>query len=214
MIDSMTQSPTVEPTYVRRNKRRTRLIVALVILGVGGGIGFKYARHHIFPKRFAEVVPGKLYRSGYCQPGPLTRIIRDHNIKTILVLLNDEPDSPEQQKELAVVQREGVKLIRIGMPGDGCADFDALEKAADIIADASTQPLLVHCYAGTNRTGAAYAVWRMRHCGWNYEQTMDECEDNELSPHYSAKLFDHLKRYYAARIAGPTSKPATRPAEA
>lgn len=210
----MTESPTAESAFARRHRHRTRFIIVLLVLGVGGGIGFKYARHHLFPKRFAEVVPGKLYRSGYCEPGPLTRIIRENKIKTILVLLEDEPDSPLQQKEVAVAQREGVKLIRIGMPGDGCADFDALEKAADVIADAANQPLLVHCYAGTNRTGAAYAVWRMRHCGWNYDQTMSECEDNELSPRYSAKLFAHLRRYYAERIAAPAGRPATQPAAA
>src|SRR5690606_37325550 len=101
---------------------------------------------YIFPKRFAIVESSKLYRAGYCEPGPLTRVIQKHRIKTILNLLNDEPDSPEQQAEEAVVEREGVRMIRIGMPGDGLADFDLLDQAADIIADPSVHPLLVHCY--------------------------------------------------------------------
>jgi protein tyrosine/serine phosphatase len=178
----------------------------LLVLAVAGGVVTKYTRHSIFTKRFAVVVPGKLYRSGYNRPRPLTRIIRSYKIKTILVLLQYVPDSKDQQAEEAVAQREGVRLIRIGMPGDGCADFDKLEQAADIINDPSYYPLLVHCYAGTNRTGAAYAVWRMRHCGWTYLQTIDECQDNELSHHYSANLFDHLKRYYAERIEAPRAR--------
>lgn len=214
MTEPTTPAAPTAAAYVRRNRQRALIIVLLALVGTAGGIGYKYARHHIFPKRFAEVVPGKLYRSGYCEPGPLTRIIQEHHIKTILVLLEDQPNSPEQQKEMAVVQREGVKVIRIPMPGDGCAEFDDLEKASDVIADPANQPLLVHCYAGTNRTGAAYAVWRMRHCGWNYDRTLGECEDHELSHHYSAKLFAHLERYYRERIAGAATQPASRPTDA
>jgi tyrosine-protein phosphatase SIW14 len=208
MTDLMTQSPPTQTPTVRRHRRRTWLILTLLIVGTGAGIAIKNYRHQFFAKRFAEVVPGRLYRAGYCEPRPLTRIIRDYKIKTILVLLNDEPDSLLQQKEVAVAQREGVRLIRIPMPGDGIADFDALDQAAGIIADPANQPLLVHCYAGTMRTGASYAAWRMRHCGWSYQQAADECEDYELSPYYNTQFFEHLKRYYSERVAAPTSKPA------
>jgi len=208
MTDALTTSPPATASAARLHRRRVVLMIALLIVGVGGGLAYKYGRYQVLPKRFAEVVPGKLYRAGYCEPGPLTRIIREHKIKTILVLMNDEPDSPIQQKETAVVQREGVRLLRIPMPGDGLADFAALDQAADIIADAANQPLLVHCQAGTMRTGAAYAAWRMRYCGWSYQQAADECEDFEISPHYAPAYFENLKRYYSEHLARPTTKPA------
>lgn len=202
------QPPEAPPMPSRR--RRPWTIFALLLMALAIGITIKYARHHIFPKRFAIVESGKLYRAGYCEPGPLTRVIHNHKIKTILNLLNDEPDSPEQQAEEAVVEREGVRMIRIGMPGDGLADFDLLDRAADIIADPSMYPLLVHCYGGMKRTGASYAAWRMKYCGWSYEEAMAECQDYGLSPRYSADLFEHLKRYYDERIA-PASAAGDKP---
>lgn len=213
----MAEAQLPEPP-ARRHRRRV-LLIALLIVGAVAGVTFKYARHHIFPKRFAVVEPGRLYRSGYCEPGPLARVIRKYQIRTILSLLNEGPDAPDQRKEAAVAEREGVRIIRIGMPGDGCADFDLLDQAADVIADPYYQPLLVHCYGGTNRTGAAYAAWRMKYCGWDWEATRDECQDYGLSPYHSAKLFEHLKRYYTERIeparAGrkAQSAPASAPAE-
>ncbi|HOB73211.1 MAG TPA: tyrosine-protein phosphatase [Phycisphaerae bacterium] len=212
----MVESRTSESFPARQRRRRNLLLMVALLTAGAAGVTFKYTRHHLFPKRFAIVEPGRLYRSGYCEPGPLTRIIRKHKIRTILTLLNDEPDSEEQRKEEEVVRREGVRLIRIGMPGNGCADFDLLEQAADIIADPTSHPLLVHCYAGSNRTGACYAVWRMKHCGWSWREALDECQDYGLSPRYSAKLFEHLKRYYIERIepaSKAVSRPATRPPE-
>lgn len=198
----MTDLQTPEMSRTPSQHRRRQLTVfVLLLLAIAIGIGIKYGRHYVIPKRFAIVESGKLYRAGYCEPGPLTRVIRKHKIKTILNLLNDQPDSPEQQAEEEVVQREGVRMIRIGMPGDGLADFDLLDQAADIIADPSMHPLLVHCYGGAMRTGASYAAWRMKHCGWSYDEAIAECQDYGLSPRYCADLFEHLRRYYDERIA-------------
>jgi len=203
------QPPTAPPAHHLRH-RRARLILALLLVTTAAGVTVKYTRYYFIPRRFAVVEPGRLYRAGFCEPGPLTRIIRENQIKTILVLLNDEPDSPDQQNEAAVARREGIRMIRIGMPGHGCANFDLLDRAADIVANENTHPLLVHCYAGTCRTGAVYAAWRMKYCGWTYDQAMEESRKYALSPRGNAELFAHLKRYYAERIA-PRRPQATTP---
>jgi hypothetical protein len=180
-----------------KRSRRWLLVLLALLLLTGGLVATKYGRYYFLPKRLAVVEPGRLYRSGYCQPGPLTRVLRNNGIRTILTLLQFEPDSRDQQREEEVARKEGVRIIRIGMPGDGCAAFDLLDKAADTIADPANYPLLVHCYAGTNRTGAAYAAWRMKHCGWSYEQALAEGSRHNLS---NPKLCEHLKRYYEERV--------------
>lgn len=191
--------------------KRRKLILCIVVLDLIALAVLAYIfRYTFLPKRFAEVEPG-LYRAGYCQPGPLSRIIREKKLRTILVLLNDEPDTQEQKDEEAVARREGVKLIRIGMPGDGTADFVLLEQAAAVIADPANRPVLVHCAAGVNRTGAAGAVYRMKHLGWTFEQALAEMERYGYSQSETPQLREHLKRYYAERIAA--GRPATAASE-
>lgn len=180
---------------------RRRAIWAILVVLLAGGVVVKYGRHYFFPKRFAVVVPGELYRSGYLEPWPLERVIRQYRLKTVLCLLGDEPDMPDQRKEEDVLAREHVELIRIGMPGDGLASFDLLEQAANVLADESRRPLLVHCAAGVNRTGAALAVWRMKHCGWDADQALAEAEQHGLTARNNPELQAHLREYYWARIA-------------
>ncbi|UCD28374.1 MAG: dual specificity protein phosphatase family protein, partial [Planctomycetota bacterium] len=160
----------------------------------------KFGRHHVLPKRFAIVEAGQLYRSGYLETWPLQRVIRNHELKTVLALMNNEPDTARQQKEEAITEREGVSLIRIGMPGDGCADFDLLDRAADIIADESVRPLLVHCSAGVHRTGAAYAAWRMKYCGWSPERALAEMEEYGYNSRARPKLREHMQKYFETRV--------------
>ncbi len=175
-------------------------------------MGIKYGRHHVLAKRFAVVVPGQLYRSGYLEQWPLARVIRKYRLKTVLTLMTNEPDMPYQQKEEALLKREGVALVRVGMPGDGCADFDLLDRAAEAIADESRRPLLVHCAAGVCRTGAAYAAWRMKYCGWDVDQALAEAGRYGITPRRKPQLCEHLRRYYESLVCrGYSSKSNSRP---
>ncbi len=165
------------------------------------GLTIKEARHYLWPRRFVEVVPGHIYRSGYLEAGPLERVIDQHGIRTILVLLNNEPDNPEQQQEMAIAGRKGVNVVRIGMPGDGRAEHTLLDQAAEVLADQSKHPILVHCAAGVNRTGAVCAVWRMKHCGWATEAAIAEARACGWSPRDNPELADHLRAFAASRPA-------------
>ena len=180
--------------------------VAIAVVIVGAGAGVKYGRHYVLAKRFAVVVPGQLYRSGYLEPWPLQRMIRKYDLETVLTLTTNEPDMPHQQKEEAVLERDGVALIRIGMPGDGRADFDLLDRAAEVIADEPHRPLLVHCAAGVHRTGAAYAAWRMKYCGWNADRALAEAGEHGITLRRKPELCEHLRRYYASRVLATGSR--------
>jgi protein tyrosine/serine phosphatase len=177
----------------------------LALAAVALAVAVKQGRHYVVAKRFFAVEPGSLYRSGYLEPVPLRKVIAEHKLKTIVCLLNNEPDNPDQRKEESVVRETGVRLVRIGMPGTGLANFDALDQAADAIADRANWPILVHCAGGENRTGAACAAYRMKHCGWSFEKAIAEGDKFGLSLRDKPELVEHLRTYYQQRVA-------TRPA--
>jgi protein tyrosine/serine phosphatase len=186
------------------------LWLVLALVAVALAVAVKEGRHYIVPKRFFAVEPGALYRSGYLEPGPLRRVIAEHKLKTIVCLLNNEPDNPDQQKEESVARETGVRLVRIGMPGTALADFEALDRAAGAMADRANWPLLVHCAGGANRTGAAYAAYRMKYCGWTLERAIAEGDRFNLSLRDKPELVEHLRSYYQQRVA---TRPASRPSK-
>ena len=180
--------------------------VAASVLALG--VGIKYGRHHVFAKRFEVVEPGRIYRSGRLERGPLRRVIRRHELETILTLLGDEPESPSQQMENEMARAEGVDVIRIGMPGDGLAEHDRLDRAADVLADPARRPVLVHCAAGVHRTGATLAAWRMKHQGWSFERALEELAAHGYDAADDPRLRDHLRAYYETYVAGQATRPA------
>lgn len=198
MAEERNVNPEERKPSVNRTRQRIVLWAGMLALVAGGGLAVKYGRHHVFPKRFAMVEPGLVYRSGELEAGPLRGVIREHKLKTLVVLLGNEPDSSRQQQEERIAREEGAQIIRVGMPGDGCAEFDLLERAADEVATESNQPLLVHCSAGVNRTGAVLAVWRMKYCGWTFEQAIAEAELHGMST--GQRLVDHLRRLHDERL--------------
>jgi len=186
-------------TYRTGTWRAAAAAAILLVLIAGAVIAIKLGRYHLAPRRFAVVEPGALYRSGYCEPGPLEDVIRRYGIRTILVLLTNEPDARSQQQEEEVARRQGVELIRMGMPGDGRGDFELIDRAVEVIADASKRPLLVHCWAGVQRTGIVYAAWRMKYCGWDDQRALAEAAEHGYSPARNPALGEHLRDYASSR---------------
>lgn len=193
--------------------RRASVVAALVVLGVASSILTGYVlRYHVLPRRFAVVEEGRIYRSAFLSPRALESIIKDKQLHTVLTLLKFCPGSERDAKEEAVCGEHGVEVLRVGMPGDGRGTFDALDKASALLADPQRHPLLVHCSAGVNRTGATIAAYRMRYCGWSLEQALEESERFGWPLRENPELCEHLQSYYKERIA-PQRKALVRVAE-
>jgi tyrosine-protein phosphatase SIW14 len=126
-------------------------------------------------RHLATVKEGVLYRSGQPTVAGLRRIHHDHHIRTV-VCLRDESSTTLAEQEWC--EKNEVRFVRIsprnwnGLPGH--ADVDGpLRQFLEVMKDPANHPVLVHCLAGTHRTGGYVAVWRIEQ-GWTNADAIDE----------------------------------------
>jgi len=152
-------------------QRRTAAAVAVVILAAGAG-GLLWVRGNALPKRFGVVEAGRLYRCGEITPRQLERVASEHGIRTVLSLLN--PEVPESIAERQAAERLGLRWTNVPLPGDGASTAEQRERIKAVLFDPTAAPLLVHCAAGTNRTGLAIGLYRIHQQGWSVQQVLEE----------------------------------------
>lgn len=147
-------------------RARHRLTVLLLVVAVGltaAVVWRKGVRDHVVPRRLGEVVPGVLYRSAQIEGNLIDDVIDARGVRTVLNLGVFQGHRAYHDAELAVCAARGVEVEQYGLRGDGTGDPAAY---VDVVArmkharDAG-EPLLVHCSAGVNRTGAAVALFRI-----------------------------------------------------
>ncbi|MBK7403359.1 MAG: tyrosine-protein phosphatase [Phycisphaerales bacterium] len=173
---------------------RLLVIVALVALAI---LAFRdLIRPNIFPKRFHEVVPGQLYRSGKLTPAALTSVVRAHGIKTIVDLGAWPEGSRADTREARTAAALGVDRIRLpNVEGDSTGDVNTYVQALRIVNDPTRRPVLVHCGAGTERTGCVVALYRMFEEGWGFDKAYDEAVRAGHSPGRNPKLRQTLENW-------------------
>ncbi len=109
---------------------------------------------------FHTLVPGVAYRSAQLDPGTLRRVIEAYGIRTIVNLRGENPGAPWFDGEQAVADDLGVTLVSARWSASALPSRDELLRVYDAFQSAA-YPLLIHCEGGSDRTGAAAAIWRM-----------------------------------------------------
>jgi tyrosine-protein phosphatase SIW14 len=123
-------------------------------------------------RRFAVVKDGVLLRSRIPTIPRLQEMEQRYRIKTIVSLLNDEDmKRPEFGAEQNFVKQRGIKfiLLPIGIPSP-----EEATKFLEIVNNPANQPVLVHCWHGTVRTGVLVAIYRVKEQGWPLQKALDE----------------------------------------
>jgi len=180
------------PPRTRFALRTVLIVVALLAPPSATAV---ITRLRYYPRRFATVIPGQLYRGGYPTADNVRHLQKDKRIRTILSLTGPA-DTPQERRMLATARSLGLRLLRVAMPGNGCGDFADLDKAADILNTAADRPIFFHCQAGKQRSNDALAAYRMRDCGWTLDQALKEVEDHYgLNREKEAVLVRHLTDY-------------------
>lgn len=137
---------------------------ALTALCVAAGVYYRRVWHYrLFPRRWAVVEEGLLYRSGRLAPELVVETLRKHRIGLVVALYAAIPGDACYEAQVRAVAELGIRRVTCPMPGDACGNIASYAKAIRAIAAARREgkPTLVHCEAGVYRTGAVLACYQM-----------------------------------------------------
>jgi protein tyrosine/serine phosphatase len=164
--------------------RASSLLPALRLAAVFGLIAgpVVYACHRQNQTRHFRVVrDGVLYRSGQTTLAGLRRLVDDFGIRTVVslrdsyVLGGTPPDAAEEE----FCQGMDILYVRISPRAWEAPDGpppveEGVKRFLEVMADRRNYPVLVHCCAGTHRTGAYCAIYRMEFEGWSNARAIAE----------------------------------------
>lgn len=154
-------------TRNEKNTTRKRMWLTIIGLAVLSGAGIwvwkDILEDRFIPKRFGVVEHGRIYRSGQLSVSLVKNVLAEHNIKLIVDLNSREPDNPDQQAEIDAAVELKIRILRFPLGGKGTGDINKYARAITAICEAekNNTPVLVHCAAGTQRTGGIVAAYRL-----------------------------------------------------
>lgn len=146
-------------------RRRPVAFALIVLVTVALAVFWKDLERlprRFIPRNLGVVEEGLLYRSGQIHRALLPDVLRDKSIESVICLTND-PGKPDFDAEPQIVQQAGIEFLGLqGLSGDGVGDIalyaEALQRMKQRIDAGRT--VLVHCSAGSERTGALVFFWR------------------------------------------------------
>lgn len=152
-------------------------------------------RDHIRPYRFGVVDPGKVYRSGQLTPSVLEGLQARYGIKTIVDLGTYPPGSREDLREQRAVDALGMQRYVFDLEGDATGNPNAYVQALRLMTDPDLQPVLIHCGAGTERTGTAAILYRNIVQGGSIVKAFEEAQTYGHDPYRNPWIFKVLLEF-------------------
>ena len=155
----------------------------------------------VIAKRWGVVHDGQIYRSGQLSESLVDRMLEDNDIAVVIDMTHrvseDDHHRPDQDAEMAAVERLGIDHQRHPLGGDGKGDPEMYEQALQRLAIAvqEDKPVLVHCAAGAHRTGGMIATWRLLVDGWESEDIIEEMGDYDWRTRDKHDLLPYLDEH-------------------
>ncbi len=148
----------------RRPAWRAWLAIIAGVAAIAGGIaGWDAVKYRFIPKRFGVVVPGEIYRSGQISQDQFAPTIRTHGIDVVIDLNGVDPTDVDQAAEIAAYDALDIENYRFKLEGNGTGVVESYVNAIATLAEChrAGKSVLVHCHAGTQRTGSVVAAYRV-----------------------------------------------------
>lgn len=172
----------MRPIRLPQNLKSKRLLVSAVMLGVvfaGFRVWKDYLEDRVIPKRWGVVEENLVYRSGQLSEALVHRMLKEHNIRKVIDYTCGIPrDGADQRAELAAVNELGIESVHLPLRGNGTGDISSYVSGIKEIHESvkSGEPVLIHCAAGSQRTGGTIACYRMLVQGYSPEMALDEMQ--------------------------------------
>ena len=128
---------------------------AAVVLVAGGIYGAVQ-----YDGNFHAVEPGVVYRSAQLSGRKLDEVVRGYQIRTVLNLRGDNTGKPWYDEELRTARADGIVHLDYALSAQRELTQAQMQAVLKLIADAP-KPVLIHCNAGSDRTGLASALYEL-----------------------------------------------------
>lgn len=185
------------------------VLVGLVVCAGGVLLWFKVLRDHVVPKNFGVVMEGRIYRSGRLTPRTLRRMRDMRGVRTVIDLGAYWPGSREESVMVRAASELGVTRISVrGLRGDGRGNANAYLEVVRAMTEEGRGPMVVHCAAGADRTGAAVVLYRHIVQGWDLDKAIEEAtrfrHDPKKNEAMRAYVMEHAPKIRSAFVRGGT----------
>ena len=157
---------------------RLRLL-AKIAAGLAVGAVLAGAAAYGLPGRvrhFDTVQAGVLYRSGQPRGEAWDRLAGDFRIRTVISLRERNPEADWSREEEQACSRLGLRLIRIPIESRDRISQEPWTTFLQTVTDPADWPVLVHCEAGSARTGYLVAGYRIAVQGWSVKNALTEAQ--------------------------------------
>jgi len=145
------------PLPLRHSFLRAFRVVGLLALAVLLFLVGAYAYVH-GGGNFHEVEKGVIYRSSWLGAEGLEKAITRHGVKSVLNLCGEQPGDAWYDGETTVARRHGIVFRSLTFSAKHELDAKQMTELVAFLRDAP-KPLLIHCRAGSDRTGLACAIY-------------------------------------------------------
>lgn len=155
-------------------------------------------KDRVFPKRFGEVEAGLVYRSGQIHPALIKDTLAEHQIAKVIDLRYWE-ELPEMVAERDAIDELSIESNRFPLNGNGTGNIDHYVKALLSLHQSilAGEPVLVHCAAGSQRTGGVFAFYQTLVQGVPAQQAVAEMARYDWDPNKDQILLDYLNEHIA-----------------
>lgn len=205
-------------------RRFTILLVVIALAAIAGRVYVANIRPNLIPKRFGVVDEGKVYRSGQLSTAAFHTLHERYGIRTVIDLgstIHNDPVGERRNQRTA--DALGMKRYVFHLQGDSTGNANEYIQALRLAADPANQPVLVHCGAGTERTGLFCLLYKNQFQGVPLEEGFKEAQTfghdprrtpqmHEMMVKYAAPILEHLRTGGQINDGVVTPLPEPKPA--
>ena len=157
-------------------------------------------------RNWGVVESGRLYRSNHPTPWQLEQAVRRHGIRTVINLRGHREACGSDALGRQAAAALGLDHIDAPLESRGAPHKDRVLRLAGIFAR-MTEPALIHCKSGADRTGLAAGIWLLAQ-GRGVEEALGQL--SLRFGHVAAArtgILDAFFQAYAAFTKAPGPKP-------